>query len=408
MFSSDDHCGATASVYRQFMESRYLDDYDRWLGVRKEAFEATVGGGAVAPAEPTEAATFGMNLDVRLARLEQEGIVGEVLFPGAAAGPRFDDFSIPFSGIFGEAESDDEFELHAAGLRAHNRWQAETSPDLDRQIGLAIIAFHDVDAAVAEIHRSADSGLRGVLLEGIHPTLPALDDPIYDPMWTACEERSMPVHFHAGIGSQSVHRITGLGSNGKPRNDAITGVEAQWLSHRPLWFLIMGGVCERHPKLRIVFAELGATWAPDAMNHFRWYWDLGRTTPHEPMYYYDRQVFFGSSMFTKQDVEARALRRDREADVGRRPPAQQRSVGLHRSLAARDVRCGEGPRGGGTCHLRGERRRVLRPRRGQAAGDRRPRRPGPRRRAARPRPGGLRARRHRARVAGVHALDAGR
>ncbi len=318
MFSSDDHAGATRPVYRQFMERRYHDDYDRWVAPRAAAYAAMVKAAKEAQGtvkkqhaeevESDEAQIFGTELDKRLERLEREGLVGEVLYPGPAAGPRFDEWGVPFSGMFGEAEPDVPSDLHAVGHLAHNRWQAETSPDLGRQVGLALISQHDVAAAVAEIHRSAKAGLRGVLMEGVHPTLPPLDDPCYAPIWSACEAMDMAVHFHAGVATPALRRITGAGSNGKPAGmSLIGGMESQWLSHRPLWFLILGGVCERHPKLRIVFAELGGKWAPEAMAQFRWYWQLGKPTPHEPMHYYDRQVFFGASAFAREDVESRYL-----------------------------------------------------------------------------------------------------
>jgi predicted TIM-barrel fold metal-dependent hydrolase len=320
LFSADDHAGATAPVYREFVEHRYLDDFDAWAGARAAAYQETLAAAAPAGSVPdavddeavatSEKVVFGTQLDTRLARLEQEGIVGEVLFPGPAAGPKAREYGVPFAGIFGESKLEGDAELHAAGLRAHNRWLAETSPDLGRQLGLGVISLHDVDAAVAEVERCAASGLRGLLFEGVHPTLPPLDDTCYDPIWSACEDHDLPIHFHAGIGSSAGLRITGPSSSPDSRSAAATSiaaVEYQWLSHRPLWFLVFGGVCERHPKLRIVFAELGADWAPVAMNHFRWYWELTKPTPHEPMYYYDRQVFFGASMFTKQDVESRHL-----------------------------------------------------------------------------------------------------
>ena len=37
------------------------------------------------------------------------------------------------------------------------------------------------------------------------------------------------------------------------------------LSHRPLWFLILGGALERYPTLKLVFAEQGAEWVPDTL-----------------------------------------------------------------------------------------------------------------------------------------------
>ena len=55
--------------------------------------------------------------------------------------------------------------LLLAGARAHNRWLAElcaASPE--RRAGVALVPIFDVDAAVAEIRRAHESGLRGGIL----------------------------------------------------------------------------------------------------------------------------------------------------------------------------------------------------------------------------------------------------
>ena len=311
--SSDNHAGATAAVYREYLEAAYHERFDAWLdsqrgkiyGIDLKPGDSKLTG---TKGKEPERVVFGLDLSERLAMLEDEGIVGEVLFPNPGAGPDHDDYGVPFAGLLGGTAGAD-FDLLAAGQRAHNRWQAETA-DLERQVGLALISFHDVDAAVEEIERCADAGLRGIALQGVHPDLPPLDDPIYDPMWAVCADRDLPVHFHEVSGALTAERVTGTRSDGTKSNflNPIVGYESAWFGHRPFWFLILGGVFERHPGLRVVFSEMGTEWALRSLKDLERSWNRSapeRRRAHPPSYYYDRQIFFGFSRISLEEVRLR-------------------------------------------------------------------------------------------------------
>ena len=90
---------------------------------------------------------------------------------------------------------------HAAAIaKAYNDWLYDFMGRYrHRLLGAAMIAPHDVDAAVAETRRCVERlGFRTIfLLPGLvggrewhHP-----DD---DPLWRACEELDVPVSFHGG------------------------------------------------------------------------------------------------------------------------------------------------------------------------------------------------------------------
>ena len=144
-----------------------------------------------------------------------------------------------------------------AGARAHNRWLAELcrhQPGAPR--GVAIVPIFDVDAAVAEIRRARESGLRGgILIPSMWQPYPPYHDPVYDPVWATCAELGMPVHVHSGSADKASYG---------PHVGMYT-TEVRWWSSRPLWFLIWAGVFDRHPGLRFVVTECGAFWAPDLL-----------------------------------------------------------------------------------------------------------------------------------------------
>src|SRR5204862_7373907 len=96
----------------------------------------------------------------RIKELEADNVVGEVLFPNGG--------SVPFSGIFGNAEAIDgeAAEQAMAGQRAHNRWLADFV-DPTRQVGVAMINYADIDAAVEEVYWAAEHHLRSVAVNGI-------------------------------------------------------------------------------------------------------------------------------------------------------------------------------------------------------------------------------------------------
>ena len=102
--------------------------------------------------------------DRRLAELEADGVVAEVIFPNTIP-PFFPQASLVHQPPAADAG---DLALRWEGLRAHNRWLADfCAAAPGRRAGIAQILLHDVDAAVDEIRWAAGAGLTGgVLLPG--------------------------------------------------------------------------------------------------------------------------------------------------------------------------------------------------------------------------------------------------
>src|SRR6476661_2850834 len=59
----------------------------------------------------------------------------------------------------------------SAGYRAYNRWLADfRSVAPERWLGMAAISFHDVDAAVKEVHQAGSLGFAGIAVPAVPDT----------------------------------------------------------------------------------------------------------------------------------------------------------------------------------------------------------------------------------------------
>jgi predicted TIM-barrel fold metal-dependent hydrolase len=83
-------------------------------------------------------------------------------------------------------------------------------------------------------------------------------------------------------------------------------------TRRPLWFMILGGVFDRHPGLRVVVTENGVQWLPSLVRDLESFFDTHGGAPvrsylsMRPSEYVDRHVYLGGSLMQRSDAEMRA------------------------------------------------------------------------------------------------------
>ena len=307
--SSDCHIDFPTDRAKDYLESAHHDDFDRWMDERAARTSANVAGvmasvsGSAARLSDSEgryAFTAPVDTDVRLKGLESNGVAAEVVIPNP--------LTIPFMGAPGSRHlSDFDPTRQDAGFRAYNRWLAELC-DPDRQAGLAVVGYDDIEGALSEIRRAGRARMRGVYLEGQLRGLPLLFEDYYEPVWTAMEEEGLVATFHSGAGLDPEYYAL---------ESAVTMqlmfMEANWFSHRPLWFLIFGGVLERHPNLKVAFTEQTSEWLPAALNALDLAWKsraarsrgLHEVCPRSPREYWERQCFVGASMLSRVEMPLR-------------------------------------------------------------------------------------------------------
>lgn len=162
--------------------------------------------------------------------------------------------------------------------KGYNEWLSEyCSVAPDRLLGVALIPPTDAADAVAELEHTAGlPGIRGVQLLSF-PNGGAWATYGDEPFWKAASELGVPIIAHHNFGGEDRGRAHPLpGQKGAEKPLAIEGAvdlaTFAWLLTCDLPMptipiltieqLFLGGVLDRHPKLRFHFAETGIGWLP--------------------------------------------------------------------------------------------------------------------------------------------------
>lgn len=80
-------------------------------------------------------------------------------------------------------------------------------------------------------------------------------------------------------------------------------------TRRPLWFMIFGGVFDRHPGLKVVVAENGVQWLPSLVRDMESFFDTHGGAPvrsvlkHRPADYVANHVHVAGSLMKKYEAE---------------------------------------------------------------------------------------------------------
>ena len=186
----------------------------------------------------------------RLKVMDAAGIDYAVLYPTVAGsgGQIF--------GRIGDAE------LELACVQAYNDWLMEERVSVsDRFIPQCLTPLFPIDAAVKEIRRAVKNGHRGVIYPSVPMELravPHVNDSIYDPLWTACQELGVPICFHAGAcAAIQIPAYEGYSPTIAAASQAITR-PASTVS--VLVNLLISKILMRFPSLKVVLAESGLGW----------------------------------------------------------------------------------------------------------------------------------------------------
>ena len=177
----------------------------------------------------------------RLADQDRDGVAAEVIYPTVGM----------------VLCNHKDFDYKKACFDAYNRWIAgfcASSPA--RLIGCGQTALRTPAEGIEDLKAIQALGLRGVMLPG-NPAVEDYHTAAYDPFWEAAIETGLPLAFHI---------LTTRGDSFQARGPAMNGFLAIIRGCQDIiGMLILGGVFERHPKLKVVCVEADAGWVPHFM-----------------------------------------------------------------------------------------------------------------------------------------------
>jgi predicted TIM-barrel fold metal-dependent hydrolase len=276
----DQHLFESRTTWSDYIEPAHredalaiADDADGWPWL-------TWRGAHLTPLEvpiPERSSLIG---DERLSRLRGERAPAsfDELVPDSyrLAGARLDsldafglDAAVLFSnyGLLWEQRLSSDRVAQRANARAYNRFTAESCGDgRGRLFGVAHVLLHDPAWAVEEIARVRSAGIRLAMIAPAPVDGKPLSHSDFDPVWAAFSEHGVAPVFHVSEFESPLHPAwrEGEPEDGEHLFDSI------FLSLAPavaLANLILNGVLERFPQLRIGVIELTAGWVPQFLLH---------------------------------------------------------------------------------------------------------------------------------------------
>ncbi len=292
LISADSHVTEPPGTYVDRIEHKYRDTAPKMVHDDKlgdlfviHGLKRPIAMGLVAAAgiEASRLSMFGAKFeelhrggwdpDARLADQDRDGVAAEIIYPTVGM----------------MLCNHPDFDYKKACFDAYNLWLAEyCGAHPDRLLGIGQTAMCSVGDGIEDLRKIKELGFRGVMMPG-NPGVSDYDDPIYDPFYEAAADLEIPLSFHILTSAQDTFKNRGPKLNGFMSiirgNQDLIGT------------FILGGVFERHPKLKIVCVEADAGWVPHYMyrmdhayNRHR-YWLTAGTLSKMPSEYFRENVY---------------------------------------------------------------------------------------------------------------------
>lgn len=130
----------------------------------------------------------------------------------------------------------------------------------ERIVGLPNLPVGDPVAAVKEAGRVIDAGSKGVEFS-IYGAAEPVWSPIWEPLWSLLEDANVPVGFHIGAAAGEPYPPK---ENGRyPAHFCLSPFATQ----RAMAEIVFCGALDRHPGLKLVFAECRVGWLSFFIEH---------------------------------------------------------------------------------------------------------------------------------------------
>ncbi len=258
IISADSHITEPPGTYLDHIDPRFRDRAPRMQRDEKAGDVFVVDGmkkpipmGLVAAAgKPAEEIRVtgvlfdemhrgGWDPEARMGEQDRDGIAAEIIYPTVGM----------------VLCNHRDFDYKKACFDAYNRWlTGYCAAHPSRLLGIGQTAMRSPAEGILDLKAIKALGLRGVMMPGV-PAEEDYDSPIYDDFWRAAIELALPLSFHILTTREALPR-------GPAMNGFLTIVRG---CQDIMGMLVLGGVFERHPELKVVCVEADAGWVPHYM-----------------------------------------------------------------------------------------------------------------------------------------------
>jgi len=181
-------------------------------------------------------------------------------------------FTTTYLGPLRSFERHDDIELAYALATGHNRGMVDFCSVDRRLLPVCYVPLADVDCAAQAAREAIELGAAALMIASHVPKAHAPSHIGLDRVWAQAQEAGVPIVFHVG-GEQPMdpmYKANGLPPvpdfhGGDTNFTSVSYLAIPYAPMQTLGTMILDGVLERFPDLKIGLIELGAAWVPGWM-----------------------------------------------------------------------------------------------------------------------------------------------
>ncbi len=181
-------------------------------------------------------------------------------------------FTTTYLGSLRHLDVKGDLELAYGLARGHNRGMVDFCSIDRRLLPVCYVPFADIDRAAHCASEAIELGAAALMIASQPPRDHAPSHIGFDRVWAQAQEAGVPIVFHVGgdLPMDPVYKKNGLPPvpDFHGGDDNFTSVSYMAIPYAPmqtLATLIIDGVLDRFPTLKVGLIELGASWLPGLM-----------------------------------------------------------------------------------------------------------------------------------------------